>query len=686
MSETGSESSFSITVKTLITTDAIEIAADEQSGGIASFRLYGEELLAQGPRPLSDLMLNGEPLDLRVTPHTWNNIGDYPSAGDPVNEMHASRFLSHYTGFSLDVTRSLRAVRSDQVCLTYTVQRTKIRTLPDCPGPGWGAIEAPLHVTSLTMPCLPWKLFGEATHMVALNTGSAGPRNHLGYENGPVANVKAVVNTLFRRQYSGVMGFPGAVFYDPKSGHWLAISCRRPNIAYNLNHEAAARGVAFDFLPMGEMKMHQTVQLPLVRFHAGRTRAEMDTFLATFMSQYYEEPADWFHRTTWFEMAAGAETFDTWKHMHQAALQLTAAGGVSGLFFTLHARNLAFGGTSPNSSGPCLALGPRGDFEAMIRDLKERGIRTMVWMSSCGLNPQGDGDDDWFIRGVDGDWLTSWGLPHQPHIVYINHLHPGYQAYVKRWLEYYLGELGIDSVFFDCAGFCYPFDFAPRPFMRYPSDVMLGNVRFFDFVRETARRIRPDAVVMTEGHCFDAFANATSLNNVPAEADGIGQRDRVLAFRHQGGKRFCVRSGMEADLGSGYVVIEPGANYHIAPDNSGLDLAEYERIGSDPFNILLTQLVREHGCRDAVNLPCGGGVSLLKDLLFVPQPRHDTASPAALVPVARGAVKTDGIRVALPASAGSTPSRLRNLLGGRDVQPENDGTFLCSERGIYRIE
>ena len=674
-------------MKTLIKTEAMEIAVDEQSGGIASFKLYGEELLEQGTEPLADVALNGEPLDLRVAPHTWTNISDYPQngIGPAVNEMHASQFISHYTGFGLDVTRSVRTVQPDQVCLTYTVQRTKVRTLPECPGPGWGAIEAPLHVTSLTMPCLPWKLFGENTHMMALNTGSAGPSNHLGYENGPVASVKATVNTWFRRQYSAVMGFPGAIFYDPQSGHWLAISCRRPQIAYNLNHEAAGEGVAFDFLPVGEMKMSQTVQLPLVTFHCGRTRAEMDKFLAKFMSCYYEEPSDWFYRTTWFEMAGGAETFSSWKHMHQAALNLTEKSGVTGLFFTLHARNLAFGGTSPNSSGPCDELGPRADFEAMIRDLKARGVRLMIWMSSCGLNPQGDADPDWFLRGVDGDWLTSWGLPHQPHIVYINHLHPGYQAYVKRWLEYYLGELGMDSVFFDCAGFAYPFDYAPRSFMRYPSDVMLGNVRFFDFVRETARRIRPDAVIMTEGHGFDAFSNVTSLNNAPAKADGMGQRDRVLAFRDQGGARFCVRSGMEGDLGSGYVMIEPGANYGIAPDNSGFDLKEYARIGSDPFNVLLTKLLSEQGCRDAINLPCGGGVSIQGNYLVVPQPRHDTASPLALVPVARGDVNTAGIRVTLPAEY-ATCRNLKNRLSGETVTAHADGTFLFTGRGIFEIK
>ena len=113
----------------------------------------------------------------------WTNLGGYPSAGDPVNEMHASEFYSHYTGFGLDVTRSMRAIRPDLIALTYTVQRVKIRTLPECPGPGWGAIEAPLYIHALTAPCLPWKFFGEKTRMIALSSGSAGPRQHIGYEN-----------------------------------------------------------------------------------------------------------------------------------------------------------------------------------------------------------------------------------------------------------------------------------------------------------------------------------------------------------------------------------------------------------------------------------------------------------------------------------------------------------------------
>jgi len=672
--------------KTILQTDAIRIAADTVTGSVASFQLYGEELLAPAVRS-SDLALNGVPLDLRVAPHTWTNLGGYPSAGDPVNEMHAAQFISHYTGYGLDVTRSVRAVQPNQVALTYTVQRTKIRTLPECPGAGWGALEAPLAVTSLTMPCWPWKFFGDKTRMIALNTGSNGPREHLGYENGPVAGVKAVVDTWFRRQYSGVLGLPGALFYEPERGHWLAITCRRPAIAYNLNHTAAADGVAFDFLPMGEMRLHQTVQLPQVLFHAGCNRESMEQFLADQLFRYYEEPADWVWRTTWCSLSAVPENFGSWQQVHQAALRVTERGGATGIFLMSHQRNLAFGGTSPNGVGPCEELGPRREFEKMVRDLKSRGIRLMTWWSTCGFNPQGDVDPDWFVRGVDGDWLPAWGLPHQPHIVYINPLHPGYQAFFAQQMQYYLGDLGMDAVHFDCAGFAYPYDFAPRSFMRYPSDLMLANVRFFDFVRETFQRIKPEAAVFTEGHGLDAFSNITSLmTNTPSEIDGLSPRTLLLALQQRAGKRLAVRSGCEADLGSGWVEIpEPdlGNSWGESAKPADADhiLKGYAQVGTDPFNILLTRIVSEHGCRVARHLPCGGGVSLLGRYLVVPQPRKDTIAAAALVPVPRGERCASGVRVTLPAEV----RRLRNLITGQTIESEN-GAFVFHDRGIFELE
>ncbi len=63
----------------ILDTPAMQIAADETTGSVVSFRLYGEELLAQGQHN-PDVAINGQPLDLRVAPPTWTNISDYRSA------------------------------------------------------------------------------------------------------------------------------------------------------------------------------------------------------------------------------------------------------------------------------------------------------------------------------------------------------------------------------------------------------------------------------------------------------------------------------------------------------------------------------------------------------------------------------------------------------------------------------
>jgi hypothetical protein len=210
--------------------------------------------------------------------------------------------------------------------------------------------------------------------------------------------------------------------------------------------------------------------------------------------------------------------------------------------------------------------------------------------------------------------------------------------------------------------------------MRYPSDVLLGPIRFFDRIRAAVRRINPDAVVVTEGGCLDAFSNCLTLGgNAPSAADGLGQRDLVLGLRRHGGARFFTRAESEGDLGAGMVYVESN-------DTAPLKFA---RIGRDPFNIALTRLVREQGVREAVNLPCGGGVSLLDDLLVVPRPRHHSVAPAALVPAEPGAAKAEGIRVLLPAA--SRGLALENLVTGERRAPSADSSHVFHERGIWRV-
>ncbi len=74
-------------------------------------------------------------------------------------------------------------------------------------------------------------------------------------------------------------------------------------------------------------------------------------------------------------------------------------------------------------------------------------------------------------------------------------------------------------------------------------------------------------------------------------------------------------------------------------------------------------------------------VSLMKEHLFVPQPREEAVSPAALVPALPGAKKASGISVKLP--SGTTPCT--NIINGEVIQSNNDGFFVFFERGIFKI-
>ena len=665
---------------TLVENSTYSISADEKSGCISSFKLYGRELLDVG-RPGAELHVNQLPLELRVARHTWTHIDDYPQcqAGPAVNEMHACRFLSHYTGWGIDVTRSIRAVGEARVNLCYTVQRTKVRTLYDVPGPGWGAIEAPLTIESVTAGVLNWRLFGEDTRMLQFASGSAGPAQHVGYSFGPVEQVKAECNTWFRRQYCGVLGFPGCIFSDARTGHWLAVMCSRPAIAYNLNHEAAGAGTAFDFLPVGELRMHASVVLPNITFRAGRTEESMRRFLAGHISAWIEEPASWFAKTTWYNMGCTAEAFASWADMRDAAVALTENGACSGLELIFPQRNLAFGGLSCNSIAPTEDLGSRADFERAVRDLKARGLRLLVWLPTAGMGMDRDADPDWFLRGTDGDTLPTWGLPHVPHILGINWHHPGFQAYYKRWLDYYVGKLGFDGVLLDCAGFSFPFDYTPRPFMRYASDPMLSQIVARELIRSHLDTLNPDAVMVLEGACLEAPGNVILMGCNTPSADGLGARDLLLKAREWGGKRIYVNSGIEADLAAGMPAIVPGGN-DAEHGQGGANWREsYARAGQDPFNRLLTSMVSEKGTGAATS--AGFGISVLGDIVVVPEPRIQGLPAAALVPPAPGRPDQQGIRVQLPGN----PVALRSLLSERTLVPDDDGYFHFHERDIYQM-
>ena len=60
-------------------------------------------------------------------------------------------------------------------------------------------------------------------------------------------NDDEAMQNVWRRMYPGSMAIHGGLFYNEQTGHWLAITCRRPHVGYILNIENAGRGVGYDF-------------------------------------------------------------------------------------------------------------------------------------------------------------------------------------------------------------------------------------------------------------------------------------------------------------------------------------------------------------------------------------------------------------------------------------------------------
>jgi hypothetical protein len=203
----------------------------------------------------------------------------------------------------------------------------------------------------------------------------------------------------------------------------------------------------------------------------------------------------------------------------------------------------------------------------MCRRIADRGVPQLVWMSHAGLMPQGgpDIDDDWFIRGVDGRICASWGNADNPQLAHINPGHPGYIAYTKKWIRFYLVECGCRGIFFDCLGWGFPADFRPRPFMRFPGDTNRMTIAFIEEIAAYVKECNPEAVFFGEGTTFDAPVDLVSLNFNPVRgSDGWGPRDFLLGLNRYAAKRIVLDQGPRFSAAGGFVYALPNGAYAAA--------------------------------------------------------------------------------------------------------------------------
>ncbi len=588
------------------------VTTDESSGRVASVKLFGEELLDTAAPCASELWVNGHPLQMRphVDPHDRDR---------KLSHLKGEHFPNFFTGWSLVVARTMGHRNLPHGCfgIQTLVRREKADQTCPCPGPGGPVTEAPLWVDTFSALNWNWKFWGDDTRMIFPTIHPGGPSDefgHVGYEHDTPEICKKFLQNIRRRIYPGTMVIHGGLYYNAKTNHWIAVTCRRPNVGYNLNIENAGRGVSYDFTLHSFFPLGESLPLPEIKIYYGKTHEDMMAWLADYATIHYEEPPDWVYKTL-FGGALAWNNQPTWSQQADHWEKEIDAGIYSGLHYSLVTNRPIHSGTSPYSYEPDPNYGSREEFKKMCLRMKARGVPMLVWMSHSGLMYRGSPDiqDDWFIRGIDGGVSASWGSVDDPSLTHINPGHPGYIEYTKKWIHFYVKECGCKGIFFDCLSWAFPIDFAPRSFMRYPGDTNRMAVKFVDEIYAYIKECDPDAIMMGEGAVPDAPVNVIGLAMNPVRAiDKMGPRDFLLNLNRYGKKQIVVDQGPRLFPAAGYTHVNDRGN---TPEH----------------NRFMVQLLKDRGGRN-VFTHLIGDLSILDDLLFVPVPEHHTAKISFTLP------------------------------------------------------
>ncbi len=636
----------------------LKFKINKKSSKVESIKLYGKELLNKSPDGQQELYVNGHPLKTRE--YTDPVSGTDTESGYRLKGEH---FVDHFSGWGLVINRQIGerpGLKFNCVGVNYLIRRelADMTDLP-CPGPGGPVNEAPLYVDSFGLMNWDWKFWGDDTRMIFPSSHSQGPCDefgHIGYEHDTPAKCKNFIRNVCRRTYPGTMVIHGGVFYNAKTGHWLAITCRRAHVGYCLNIEKAGEGVGYDFLLHAPFNIGDSLRMPEIKIYYGKTKEEMMNWMGWYTTFYYKEPPEWVYKRLWVDGLAW-DNQPTWTEQADYWEKQLDTGQFNAIAHSLVTNRPIKSGTLPLGYEPDPNHGTREEFKAMCHRLRDHDIPLITWMSHSGLCPGAqDIDDDWFIRGIDGRFTAGWGSV-DGGMIMCNPGHPGYIEYTKKWIHFYIVECGCKGIFFDCLGWIFPPDFKPRSFMRYPADTNLLAIRFQQEMYDYIKECDPEAIMLGEGVSLDGPVNIFSVVGNPIRAiDGMGPRDFLLNLNKYAPKKM--------------VVFQGGWNI----PSSGMCKTNFQTFSRE-HNKFLLALLKEKGGRDAFSYVIGD-VSIIDNLLFFPQP--EDAPPHTEFFPAR-----DKIKLPKPWDKVKT---LKGKFHNKIIKKDKKGMFTGLVPGIYEME
>lgn len=631
----------------------LDLKLDPQSGQILSLGDPSAKVEFLRCGPGAELELNGLPLALRLRE-------EREGSGEHISLLEARSHVAYGAASSLRIRRvltcggvGLHPGRSGSVHLRYEFLRVPNNGDGDNLGYIWKPeIEAPLQVETLTVLTAPSLWFGEKTRMRAIAIGGSGPREHVSFEDGPVAEVVPHLQTGFRNAFPGQPLIAGALYYHPDDGRFVWVVARRPATGGRLQFGRQRQAFQFDYFT--GMGVNDELFTPAVSFLWGRGLEEAERVLAGQFDRY-EEPPDWWSKTTWFWLHPNWQRDASFETMAKGAEVLMDECGVNGFGLFTHDVPSSGHDCDVASPRPSPTLGGDAELRRAIDRIRAKGGHTYTWISRHGHRADSPGwQPSWGIRGVDGRSIRLRSPPSRGvSLDIVNCADPSFQDYIMRWIEYSVKHLGITGLFWDSGLQPLPPDFGGKPYLRWPGETSARALEFYEKVYRFGRTLSPDFFMWVEGISVDAPMNAFAVDNRshgPNSGHGLMRR-----IAHAGPKRLVWRSAWPHDLGSGFPFIEPFSDIHWEPAGP-----KYKAAAADPMNRWVCRIVRERGCRHAIGL--ADGVSLLDEFVvacpsvsgpvMVPKTRCKGASLRHVVSGAtvKGATVPEGVRFDLPAS------------------------------------
>ncbi len=636
----------------------LNIQVDERTGQLIELhRPDGSPLLRF--HPAAELRLNGVSLETEL-------VSIDQCASEHITIMHARITAAYGAGVRLEVRRilTLGAIgghtgRSQTAHIRYEIRRIANTECGSTLDYIWQPeIESPFTLDRVDVLCAPTPLLGKSTRLRALAIGGSGPRDHVSFEDAPIAEVVPLLRTGFRSTFPGQPTINGGLLYNPDDQRFVWAIVRRPYVGGRMDF--AADRIGFQFYYFLPMPIGEEIMTPAVSLMWGTNLDDADRVLAE-QFDVFEEPPDWWYRTAWFWLHPNCQADGSFQAMGRGAEILHEQCGVNGFGMFLHDVPWAGRDCDVASPRPSPTLGGDRPLREVLKRFNDKGIHSYVWMSQKGHRPDGPGyRESWAIKGIDPRCVRLHDKANAGvRLDIVNPADPSFEEYIFDWIRHYVCDLGVTGIFWDSGFQPIPPDFGDKPYVRFPGQSMASMLEFYRKAYRFGRSLSPDFFMWIEGISTDVTCNGFAVD----KRDHEGACGHALMHRlaHRGPKRLVWRSAWPHDVSGAFPFLNPVNDVGWAPGPQ-----RYEKVAADPMNQWLCRTVRERGMRSASGL--GKGISRIDEFIIV-----SPGAPAQEITI-------DG--------AQGRSARLEPIVGGDAVAStgtEGATRFSLQTPGAYRL-